>query len=43
LAGFRSHRVNIMPSYTNNITYIRNINHVTNNITVINPPTTYAN
>ena len=32
-----------VPSYTNNITYIRNINHVTNNITVINPPTTYAN
>ena len=32
-----------VPSYTNNITYIRNINHITNNITVINPPTTYAN
>ena len=32
-----------VPSYTNNITYIRNINHITNNITVINPPATYAN
>jgi hypothetical protein len=32
-----------MPRYTNNVTYIRNINYVTNNITVLNPPQRYAN
>jgi hypothetical protein len=31
-----------VPRYTNNITYIRNVNYVTNNVTVINPPTRYA-
>jgi hypothetical protein len=32
-----------VPAYSNNVTYIRNINNVTNNITVINPPSTFAN
>ena len=32
-----------VPSYTNNVTYIRNINHITNNVTIINPPTRYVN
>ena len=32
-----------LPGYSNNATYIRNINHVTNNITMINPPTRFAN
>lgn len=36
-------REHYIPGYTNNATYIRNINHVTNNITVINPPTNYQN
>jgi hypothetical protein len=31
-----------VPRYTNNITYIRNVNYVTNNVTVINPPARYA-
>ena len=32
-----------LPGYSNNATYIRNINYVTNNITIINPPTRFAN
>ncbi len=32
-----------VPRYTNNTNYIRNVNYVTNNITVINPPARYAN
>lgn len=32
-----------LPGYSNNATYIRNINYVTNNITIINPPGRYAN
>ena len=32
-----------LPGYSNNATYIRNINYVTNNITIINPPARYAN
>ncbi len=36
-------REHFIPAYTNNVTYIRNINNVTNNITVINPPSNYAN
>ncbi len=36
-------REHFIPGYTNNVTYIRNINHITNNITIINPPTRYAN
>ena len=34
-----------VPSYTNNATYIRNVNYVTNNITVnnYNPPAVYQN
>jgi hypothetical protein len=31
-----------VPRYTNNVTYIRNVNYVTNNITVINPPARYV-
>lgn len=31
-----------VPRYTNNVTYIRNVNYVTNNVTVINPPARYA-
>jgi hypothetical protein len=31
-----------VPRYTNNITHIRNVNYVTNNVTVINPPARYA-
>jgi hypothetical protein len=36
-------REHYVPAYTSNVTYIRNINNVTNNITVINPPTRYIN
>ncbi len=36
-------REHYLPRYSNNVNYIRNINYVTNNITVINPPTRYAN
>lgn len=36
-------REHFIPGYTNNVTYIRNINHITNNITIINPPARYAN
>jgi hypothetical protein len=36
-------REHYIPAYTNNVTYIRNINYVTNNVTVINRPTRYVN
>ena len=36
-------REHYAPTYSNNVTYIRNINNVTNNITVINPPSRYVN
>ncbi len=36
-------REHYVPAYTNNVTYIRNINYVTNNVTVINRPTRYVN
>ena len=36
-------REHYVPTYSNNVTYIRNINNVTNNITVINPPNRYIN
>jgi hypothetical protein len=36
-------REHYVPHYTSNVTYIRNINNITNNVTVINPPTNYAN
>ncbi len=36
-------REHYVPHYSNNVTYIRNINNITNNITVINPPTAFAN
>ena len=32
-----------LPHYPTNASYIRNINYITNNVTVINPPTQYAN
>lgn len=32
-----------LPRYSNNANYIRNINYVTNNVTIINAPTRYAN
>ena len=32
-----------VPAYTNNITYIRNINNITNNVTIVNPPARYTN
>jgi hypothetical protein len=32
-----------VPRYTNNVTYIRNVNYITNNVTVINPPARYVN
>ncbi len=31
-----------VPRYTNNRTYIRNVNYITNNVTVINAPTRYV-
>jgi hypothetical protein len=31
-----------VPRYTNNTTYIRNVNYITNNVTIINAPTRYA-
>jgi hypothetical protein len=36
-------RENFIPRYTQNVTYIRNINYVTNNVTIINPPNRYRN
>ena len=37
-------REHYVPAYTTNHTYIRNINHITHNhITVVQPPTTFAN
>ncbi len=36
-------REHYVPTYSNNVTYIRNINNVTNNIMVINPPNRYVN
>jgi hypothetical protein len=36
-------REHYVPHYSNNVTYIRNINNITNNVTVINPPANYAN
>ena len=36
-------REQYVPRYSNNITYIRNINNITNNITVVNRPTHYIN
>jgi len=36
-------REHYVPTYSNNVTYIRNINNVTNNITVINRPNRYIN
>ena len=32
-----------VPHYSSNVTYIRNINNITNNVTVINSPTIFAN
>ena len=36
-------REHYLPGYSNNVTYIRNINYVTNNVTIINPPSRYVN
>ncbi len=36
-------REHYVPHYTHNHTYIRNINNITNNITVIKPPARFAN
>jgi hypothetical protein len=36
-------REHYVPTYTTNLTYVRRINNVTNNITIINPPTRYVN
>ena len=36
-------REHYLPRYSNNAVYIRNINYITNNVTVINPPARYAN
>ncbi len=36
-------REHYVPHYTHNQTYIRNINNITNNITVIKPPARFAN
>ena len=36
-------REHYLPRYSNNANYIRNINYVTNNVTIINPPSRYAN
>lgn len=36
-------REHYIPAYTSNVTYIRNINYVTNNVTLIHPPTRFIN
>ncbi len=36
-------REHYVPQYTSNATYIRNINNITNNVTIVNPPARFAN
>ncbi len=36
-------REHYIPAYTSNITYIRRVNYITNNVTIVNPPARYIN